>query len=266
MTPPHPELSRLLAFNGGMPADGALSTLAFEPFVTGRQPHSAGANLHEVAADAPLAPAGLVPDFTHDENGLRSHLVTGPGWTLFAMQRRGRKAVVRVCAETAALAREVLAAATATAGATPASEAAVSVGFWHEDAKRSLGVCSMRPVDVPEWSAIRPNYAGSVAAALDRLMAVEPADITGRLILLHGPTGTGKTTALRALARRWRRWCQVDCVLDPDALLRDPGYLTDVVLGAAGSEGATLAELYLLRGELAKVEYSTEPPLVGNYL
>ena len=28
---------------------------------------------------------------------------------------------------------------------------------------------------------------------------------------------------LRALAREWRDWCQVDCVLDPSALFGDPG-------------------------------------------
>jgi hypothetical protein len=36
---------------------------------------------------------------------------------------------------------------------------------------------------------------------------------------------------LRTLAREWRAWCQSDCVLDPEVLFGDPGYLMDVVIG-----------------------------------
>jgi SpoVK/Ycf46/Vps4 family AAA+-type ATPase len=55
--------------------------------------------------------------------------------------------------------------------------------------------------------------------------------VVGRLVLLHGAPGTGKTTALRALAHAWRQWCQVDCVLDPDVLFADAGYLSEVAVG-----------------------------------
>ena len=52
----------------------------------------------------------------------------------------------------------------------------------------------------------------------------------GRLLLWHGVPGTGKTHALRALARAWRPWCSAHCILDPDALLSpDPRYLLDVL-------------------------------------
>nr|MDT0667739.1 AAA family ATPase [Micromonospora sp. DSM 115978] len=83
----------------------------------------------------------------------------------------------------------------------------------------------------PTWPSIRRNYAGETAAALDQLMAVRRDSVAGRLILLHGPAGTGKTTVLRALAHEWRSWCQVDCVLDPESLFTDPGYLMEVAIG-----------------------------------
>ncbi|MGW6509601.1 AAA family ATPase, partial [Streptomyces niveus] len=36
---------------------------------------------------------------------------------------------------------------------------------------------------------------------------------------------------LRTLARSWRDWCQVDCVLDPERLFNDVGYLMDIAIG-----------------------------------
>ncbi len=54
-------------------------------------------------------------------------------------------------------------------------------------------------------------------------MAMDGSAVNGRLLLLHGEPGTGKTTALRALAQQWRSWCQVDCVLDPERLFSRPG-------------------------------------------
>jgi hypothetical protein len=57
-----------------------------------------------------------------------------------------------------------------------------------------------RRVPVPEWPEIRLNYARGTVDGLDPLMDDWTPSATGRLLLWHGPPGTGKTYALRALA------------------------------------------------------------------
>ncbi|MER7860225.1 DUF5925 domain-containing protein [Amycolatopsis japonica] len=224
-------LDRGMFFGGNVPMEGVLNALAMEPFITGAKPHSRAAEITEVSPDATLLPPGATPDLTYELDGKRSHLASGPDWTLVAMRRRAGAATVCVCATSGELAEEVLAAAVGTARTGLPGESAVPVGFWHVQGCGGAGVRAPRTMDLPPWQAIRGNYPRSAVTALDTLMAARPEDITGRLILLHGPAGTGKTTAVRALAHEWRDWCQVDNVLDPEVLFADPGYLTSVVLG-----------------------------------
>jgi hypothetical protein len=76
-------------------------------------------------------------------------------------------------------------------------------------------------------------------------MALDGSAVNGRLLLLHGEPGTGKTTALRALAQQWRSWCQVDCVLDPERLFADPAYLMSVALGGSDDDAPSWRLLML---------------------
>ena len=95
--------------------------------------------------------------------------------------------------------------------------------FWAQ------GRARCRDVGAGEWADLRGNYAAATAAGIDALMDVREPE-RGRLLLWHGVPGTGKTHALRALARAWRPWCSAHCILDPEALLSpDPRYLLDVL-------------------------------------
>lgn len=237
MTAIHTEVPKSMLFAGNMPVDGVISVLGMEPFISGAQPHSRSVEITEVAADAPLLPDGVDADLVHEHDGLRSHVATGPGWTLTVLRRRAGAAIVRACATSAAVAEEILAAAVATARPAEPGESQVSVGFWHADQCGAGGVRAPRTVDLPSWQEIRPNYPLSTLDRLDRVMTLRPESVAGRLLLLHGPAGTGKTTAIRALAYEWRDWCQVDSVLDPERLFTDPAYLNSVVLGEQTTGG-----------------------------
>ena len=65
-------------------------------------------------------------------------------------------------------------------------------------------------------------------------------------MLWHGAPGTGKTTAIRALARAWRGWCKTLFVVDPEAFFGQAEYLLDVLLERGGVERTTLWRLVVV--------------------
>ena len=105
--------------------------------------------------------------------------------------------------------------------------------IWHAG---TIGPSSTtRRLEVPQWQDIERNYPVAVRRQLDRVMSTGAPEGGGRLLLWHGPPGTGKTTAIRSLAAAWREWCEVHYVSDPDRMFDDGDYL-QCVLGSDGEE------------------------------
>jgi hypothetical protein len=256
MRTPHQSVDRLggrpvepavaLPAQSGLPLSGSVDDgdrlvdvvdlLALDAFVTGREPFGRTSYLENVHSDAALTTddARLVRDAVEEDS--HGRLSVGEGWTLHVTRwRQSRRARVTVTAVTAELAESVLATTIENAVEEPAPAAdSVPIGFWHFGPHGPRRV--QREIDAAPWDKIRANYAGPVARTLEQLMAIDGTVVNGRLLLLHGEPGTGKTTALRALAQQWRSWCQVDCVLDPERLFSDPAYLMSVALGSGDDD------------------------------
>jgi hypothetical protein len=208
-----------------------VDALLLTKFTSGSQPHARHSRLDALREDATLVPTEgrILRSVVEDKR--ESCLTAGEGWTARSVRWASGGGEVTVVAETAELARKILEQTTdGVAAEEEAEEEKVTVGFWYAAPQRGP-YRTVRTITAEPWETVRKNYSASSVKALDKLMAVKRTEATGRMILLHGAPGTGKTTALRTLAREWREWCQVDYVLDPDALFSSPGYLMEVAMG-----------------------------------
>jgi hypothetical protein len=130
----------------------------------------------------------------------------------------------------------------------------VPVSFWTYSPHGPQRI--RRDVDADAWPSITTNYTARTAEAVGRL--VDPAfrpGVGGQLVLWHGDAGTGKTTALRALAREWREWCEMHYIVDPDQFFgKHADYMMRVLLGG---DTDPMAELMRVRRGLMT---TSQPP------
>lgn len=236
---------RLNVDDNDSPAD-VIDALFLGRFTTGEQPYSRSHSVDRVKKGSTLLPPGARVLREARDDSRRSLLAEGEGWTAL-VSRWSQGADVTVTAVSDELAAERLHESVDGAEDEPEPQPdSVSMGFWYHSPRRGPHRTS-RTIGAGSWEEVRGNYTADVADAMGGLMKATPDDVSGRLLLLHGPPGTGKTSALRTLARSWRDWCQVDCVLDPERLFNDIGYLMDIAIGADdGDSGEGRWRLLLL--------------------
>ena len=218
-----------LTFEAGNEYWDAIVSLALARFLTGEHPFAEELRAANVARAADLVPIGSVVRRVIETETERA-LAEGPGWSALVQRFRNGTADISVTAASDEALTKAVADIRARVPLLEPSAGSVPVEFWYADTdcRRSLN----RRIDAPRWADIAGHYAASVRGSVGDLLALTRLRAGGRLLLWHGPPGTGKTTAIRALARGWAGWCRTLFVIDPERFLGEAGYLVSVLLGA----------------------------------
>lgn len=208
-----------------------LIDLALLPFVSGEHRFARQATFPDFDSIEPFVPADGEVDWDYQQEGGEHHrLLHGDGFRVHLLLVRRRPEVqVLVTAESAELADKVLAEIRGGAPKPAEQGEHARVSLWA--AGTGGGPTRHRRwMEAPQWSTIAGNYPAEAGRALSRVMAMtQGPERGGRLILWYGEPGTGKTTAIRALARQWHGWADFHFVLDPADFFGGPDYLMHVV-------------------------------------
>lgn len=195
----------------------------------------------------PLSDLVIASDRFQASGGLDLLLHQEPGDVLAYMDLADGKAFILSASAEPAEALEFADALDAVVRA-PEPECAdqLNVAFWSMPGGGEPR-CVNRDITAGRWDQLARNYGHAARDGMERLREVDACP-DARLILWHGPPGTGKTHALRSLALDWAPWCATHYVCDPEKLLSDvAGYLLNVVMAPERRPDHKLERAKLLR-------------------
>lgn len=202
--------------------------------MTGAEPFVRRAEFAAVIPPAVLVP----PAFSVERSYLR-----GSRASLLARSQRSSLVVAAFAGSTVALAAantpalldDVIAEVTARARPFESSRSSVRLQVWRHTPQSVSS--ATRSIEAADWRDVAPNYPSRTRAAVAEVTALRRPAGTARLILWHGPPGTGKTTAVLALMRAWASWCDSHLIADPEKMFEEPHYLLDVLSALPSGAG-----------------------------
>lgn len=117
---------------------------------------------------------------------------------------------------------------------TDLKPAAIPIKFWN--LSNDGPVSRNRKINALDWDEIGVNYPPKVSKEIDTLMRIHPPLDGGKIILWHGPPGTGKSSAIRSLSQAWFPWCDTAYIVDPERFFGDSGYMMEVLLNTTTTD------------------------------
>lgn len=115
-------------------------------------------------------------------------------------------------------------------------EERLAVDFWAQHPMSGGASARTRYIVAPGYDEIASNYPPEVHAQVEQVMNLQQPDGLGKLMLFHGPPGTGKTRSILSLFRAWDAWCDLSVVTDPERLAGDATYLNDLLFSVSNDK------------------------------
>jgi Domain of unknown function (DUF5925)/ATPase family associated with various cellular activities (AAA) len=196
-------------------------------FLQGEQPFHEECSIPRLSLSDVRCPAGgEVIRETRTQHAVRQ-LVIGPGWTATLNWYRG-STWLSICSVSVDEIQQVKAELTSWAKPEQ-SDGKIGITFTFNSTDGPNR--NWRSIEANSWTSARRNYPATTVAQLEALQQLTPqTKADGRIVLFHGPPGTGKSSLIRSLAESWTDWCDVEVIVDPEQLLSSSAYLFSSVL------------------------------------
>jgi len=195
-------------------------------WLDGTQPHMRLLRLDHVIDVDDAIPCGFDLERRMDGVGLSAVVASAPDTTVLCIAKRSSTTVRATAATAEALSRLVDHLIARFPEEPPKNDEVPFDMWWSSGPGQSR---HRRMLLAPAWQEVAGNYPATTRTHLERLMSAVGPSASGKLILWHGAPGTGKTTAIRALARAWQPWCSADLIADPERFFSDVAYMTAVM-------------------------------------